>query len=281
MKFPHGQGYGPDWQIIRSLFRFGLPSGIQGIAMNVGGTLMLAFIGSVAQGPAAQAAFAIGYSQLFSLITWTSVGLMGAAAAVAGQNLGAKQPERADAAVHVAARFGDGWARRSSALFFLFFPRQLLGVFGMNDPAVLEIGDAAAARAERVGAVHHDRADVHGRSAGDGRHEGPALHLDRVADHRAVRHLLRDQGDGHAAADRHLDRDPDRARDALRVERAAVQSGQVAQHRGGRSLTAPRHRDRSGFNSEETQKTQSGASRRRRRTQKPPRSSSRPRTGAV
>jgi putative MATE family efflux protein len=139
VKFPHGQGFGPDWDIIRSLFRFGLPSGIQGIAMNVGGTLMLAFIGAVAQGPAAQAAFAIGYSQLFSLITWTSVGLMGAAAAVAGQNLGAKQPERADAAVHVAARFGVLGAAAIGALF-LFFPRQLLGVFGMNDPAVLEIG---------------------------------------------------------------------------------------------------------------------------------------------
>jgi putative MATE family efflux protein len=139
VKFPRGQGYSPDWAIIRSLFRFGLPSGIQGIAMNVGGTLMLAFIGSVARGPAAQAAFAIGYSQLFSLITWTSVGLMGAAAAVAGQNLGARQPERADAAVHVAARFGVLGAAFIGA-FFLFLPRQLLGVFGMDDPAVLEIG---------------------------------------------------------------------------------------------------------------------------------------------
>ena len=36
------------------------------------------------------------YTQLFSLITWTSIGLMGAAAAVAGQNLGAGQPDRAD-----------------------------------------------------------------------------------------------------------------------------------------------------------------------------------------
>jgi putative MATE family efflux protein len=139
VKFPHGQGFGPDWQIIRSLFKFGLPSGFQGIAMNIGGTLMLAFIGSVAQGPAAQAAFAIGYSQLFSLITWTSVGLMGAAAAVAGQNLGAKNPDRANAAVHVAARFGIVGAAIIGA-FFLFLPRQLLGVFGMNDPAVLEIG---------------------------------------------------------------------------------------------------------------------------------------------
>jgi putative MATE family efflux protein len=139
VKFPRGQGYGPDWTIIRSLFRFGLPAGVQGIAMNVGGTLMLAFIGSVAQGPAAQAAFAVGYSQLFSLITWTSVGLMGAAAAVAGQNLGAGNPERADEAVHVAARFGVFGAAFIGA-FFLLIPRQLLGVFGMNDPAVLDIG---------------------------------------------------------------------------------------------------------------------------------------------
>jgi putative MATE family efflux protein len=139
VKFPRGRGLGPDWAIIRSLFKFGLPSGIQGIAMNVGGTLMLGFIGSVAMGTAAQAAFAIGYSQLFSLITWTSVGLMGAAAAVAGQNLGAKQPDRANQAVHVAARFGVMGAALIGACF-LFFPHQLLGVFGMKDPAVLEIG---------------------------------------------------------------------------------------------------------------------------------------------
>ena len=139
VSFPRGQGYAPDWVIIRSIFRFGLPTGIQGIAMNVGGVLMLAFIGSVAQGTAAQAAFAISYSQLFSLITWTSVGLMGAAAAVAGQNLGARQPERADAAVHVAARYGIAGAAIIGA-FFLFMPRQLLAVFGMTDPAVVEIG---------------------------------------------------------------------------------------------------------------------------------------------
>ncbi len=60
VSFPRGQGFGPDWTIIRSLFRFGLPTGIQGIAMNVGGVLMLAFIGSLAQSAAAQAAFAVG-----------------------------------------------------------------------------------------------------------------------------------------------------------------------------------------------------------------------------
>ncbi len=139
VSFPRGQGYGPDWGIIRSLFRFGLPTGFQGIAMNIGGVFMLAFIGSLAQSAAAQAAFAVSYTQLFSLITWTSVGLMGAAAAVAGQNLGAKHPDRADQAVHIAARYGLAGAA-FIGFFFLFFPRQLLLVFGMNEPAVVEIG---------------------------------------------------------------------------------------------------------------------------------------------
>jgi putative MATE family efflux protein len=139
VSFPRGHGFGPDWRIIRSLFRFGLPTGIQGIAMNVGGVLMLAFIGSLPQSAAAQAAFAVSYTQLFSLITWTSVGLMGAAAAVAGQNLGAGRPDRADAAVHAAARFGFAGAA-VIGFFFLVFPRQLLAMFGMNEPDVVEIG---------------------------------------------------------------------------------------------------------------------------------------------
>lgn len=139
VSFPRGYGFGPDWSIIRSLFRFGLPTGIQGIAMNIGGVLMLAFIGSLAQSAVAQAAFAISYSQLFSLITWTSIGLMGAAAAVAGQNLGAGHPQRADAAVHVAARFGFAGAA-FMGFFFLLFPQELLAIFGMHEPAVVEIG---------------------------------------------------------------------------------------------------------------------------------------------
>lgn len=138
VSFPKGK-YAPDWKIIRQLFKFGLPTGIQGIAMNVGGVLMLAFIGSLAQSAAAQAAFAVSYTQLFSLITWTSVGLMGAAAAVAGQNLGAGNPDRADQAVNIAARFGlIGSA--FIGIFFFFFPQQLLALFGMTDPAVVEVG---------------------------------------------------------------------------------------------------------------------------------------------
>lgn len=139
VSFPRGGSWAPDWSIIRELFRFGLPTGIQGIAMNIGGVLMLSFIGSLAQSAAAQAAFAVSYSQLFSFVTWTSVGLMGAAGAVAGQNLGAGKPDRAEGAVHVAARIGVLGAA-FLGLFFFFFPGQLLAVFGMNEPVVVEIG---------------------------------------------------------------------------------------------------------------------------------------------
>jgi putative MATE family efflux protein len=139
ISIPRGGGYGPNWSIIKSIFKFGLPTGIQGIAMNVGGVFMLAFIGSLAQSAAAQGAYAVSYTELFSLVTWTSVGLMGAAAAVAGQNLGAGKPDRANAAVHVAAQFGFAGAAFIGILF-LFFPRQLLAIFGMHDPAVVEIG---------------------------------------------------------------------------------------------------------------------------------------------
>jgi putative MATE family efflux protein len=139
ISIPRGGSFAPDWSIIKSIFKFGLPTGVQGIAMNVGGVFMLSFIGSLAQSAAAQAAFAVSYTELFSLITWTSVGLMGAAAAVAGQNLGAGQPDRANAAVHVAAKFGFAGAA-FVGIFFLFFPRQLLAIFGMDDPAVVEIG---------------------------------------------------------------------------------------------------------------------------------------------
>ena len=137
--FPRDMRLKPDFAIIRSLFRFGLPSGVQGIAMNIAGVLLLRFIGSLQHSAAAQAAFAVGYTELFSLITWTSVGLMGASATIAGQNLGAGKPDRAMLGVAVAARIGLGAAVVVGGLFLLI-PSLLLGVFGMTEPLVTSIG---------------------------------------------------------------------------------------------------------------------------------------------
>ena len=169
VRFPRGHGFGTDWRIIRSLFRFGLPTGIQGIAMNVGGVFMLAFIGSLPQSAAAQAAFAISYTQLFSLITWTSVGLMGAAAAVAGQNLGAGRPDRADAAVHVAARFGFIGA----AVIGFFFRLSAAVARDLRHDRSGRGGDrrAVAPRAQLLGIAHRRGADLYRRATGHRRYQ--------------------------------------------------------------------------------------------------------------
>ena len=139
VRWHRGMDWRPDWSIIRALFRFGLPTGVQGIAMNVAGVLLLRFIGSLPQSAEAQAAYAIGYTELFSFITWTSVGLMAAAATVAGQNLGARRPDRSVHGVHVAAGLGLGLAAAIGVLF-LTIPRALLALFGMTDPVVVGLG---------------------------------------------------------------------------------------------------------------------------------------------
>ena len=129
----------PDWSIIRQIFRFGLPTGIQGIAMNVGGVVLLGFIGSLAMSAEAQAVYVVAYTQLFSFITWTSSGMMGATAAVAGQNLGAGRPDRSSRAVHVAAGFGL-LAAAAIGSAFLAIPSHLLAIFGMEDALLVDLG---------------------------------------------------------------------------------------------------------------------------------------------
>jgi len=139
IKLSRHMDWRPDWTIIRSLFRFGLPTGVQGIAMNIAGVMLLRFIGSLEQSAAAQGAYAIGYTELFSLITWTSVGLTGAAATIAGQNLGAGHPERVVQGVHTASKIGL-WVAGGVGFTFVAFPGALLWLFGATDPAVTTIG---------------------------------------------------------------------------------------------------------------------------------------------
>jgi Na+-driven multidrug efflux pump len=109
--------------------------------MNVAGVMLLRlhwFVAAERRG--AGGLCEIGYTELFSLITWTSVGLMGAAATIAGQNLGAGQPERAMQGVHTASRIGLAVAA-GVGLMFLVFPNALLGAFGATEAAVSTIGE--------------------------------------------------------------------------------------------------------------------------------------------
>lgn len=139
VRFSRSMNWRPDYSIIKTLLRFGLPTGFQGVIVNVGGVLLLRFVGSLPESAAAHAAFTVGYTQLFSLITWTSVGLMGATAAVAGQNLGAGSPERTRQTPRKAAMIGLTLAS-VIGLMFATMPSALLAVFGMQEEVVVSLG---------------------------------------------------------------------------------------------------------------------------------------------
>ena len=202
--------------------------------MNVAGVLLLRFIGSLEHSAAAQAAYAVGYTELFSLITWTSVGLMGASATIAGQNLGAGNPERASHGVAVASRIGLGVAAVVGAAVPRRSRSTCSAIFGMTEPLVLVARPAAAALPERVGPLHHRGAELHRRPAGHRRHAQPALHLARLADRRAASGSAR----SFQATRRPRSRPTSGWRSCSATSRAptlsvaALPPGQVAEHRG-------------------------------------------------
>ena len=165
IRFSRTMSWAPDWRIIRELFRFGLPTGFQGIVMNVAGVLLLRFIGSLANSAEAQAVYTVAYTELFALITWTSVGLMGATAAVAGQNLGAGQPERSARAAQVAAAIGLAVAA-VVGLLFVGVPRASAGDLLTRRRRGVRARAAAAELSGGVGLLRHRGADLHRRVAG-------------------------------------------------------------------------------------------------------------------
>jgi len=129
----------PDLSIMRVVARIGLPSGIQGVLLNLGGVFLLIFVGMLEHSEAAQAAYTICYAQLFSLVTWTSFGLRNASAALIGQNIGAGKPERGKRAVGMAALMGVGWATVIGIMFWAI-PERLLLLFDATDEPIYSYG---------------------------------------------------------------------------------------------------------------------------------------------
>ena len=131
----------PDLATMKVIARIGIPTGIQGVLLNIGGTLVMRFLGAMESGIAAPAlaAYTICYAQLFSLITWTSFGLRAAAGTLMGQNIGAGKHERGKSAVRIAAIFGGAWAVLVGTIFWCY-PTELLAVFGASHGPIVAIG---------------------------------------------------------------------------------------------------------------------------------------------
>jgi len=131
----------PDLSVMRVVARIGIPTGIQGVLLNVGGYVVLIMLGSMGEALSApaMAAYTICYAQLFSLITWPCFGLRSASATLMGQNIGAGDPRRGKRAVYTAAGFGAIWAIAIGATFW-FIPAELLSLFDAVDGTILGIG---------------------------------------------------------------------------------------------------------------------------------------------
>ena len=129
----------PDWGVIKSVTRLGVPAGTQAVLLNIGGVALYAFIGGLPNSAEAQAAYTICYGQLFSFVTWTGFGVRAASATLIGQNIGAGKTERGIRAVYLSALFGFVWASSFGVLYW-FFPDTLLGFFNVKDGETLIIG---------------------------------------------------------------------------------------------------------------------------------------------
>jgi Na+-driven multidrug efflux pump len=113
---------GVDWTIVRRVLRIGTPVSVHGIAFSA----VYVFIvreTNRAGGDPATAALGLGL-RLEGFAYMASVGFATAAAAVVGQNLGARRPARAQQAAWTAVRIA-GWISGIWGLFFIAMPESL------------------------------------------------------------------------------------------------------------------------------------------------------------
>lgn len=126
----------PDRAVILRIIGIGLPSAIEFLLMFVTMAVIYSLIRQF--GAEAQAGFGVG-SRVMQAVFLPAMAVSFAVAPVAGQNFGARKPDRVRATFRAAALI----ATAGMALFALLAhvaPAALIGVFS-NDPAVIAVGD--------------------------------------------------------------------------------------------------------------------------------------------
>lgn len=128
-----------DFSLIRSLIKIAWPATFQFIIAS-GSWIVLAQLVAVTGGTHASAGFQIALRNLvfFILPAW---GLSNAAATLVGQNLGAKQPDRAEKSVLLTTKY-NAIFMSVIMLLFVFFARPIIDIF-TNVPEDLEYGAQA------------------------------------------------------------------------------------------------------------------------------------------
>jgi putative MATE family efflux protein len=125
-----------DLPIVKNLFTIAWPASLQFI-IGSGSWILITKLVAETGGTVASAGYQIAFRNFlfFILPAW---GLSNAAATLMGQNLGAKQFERAERSVWVTAKYS-GWFMAAVTAFLLILAEPIIGVF-TNDPTVFSYG---------------------------------------------------------------------------------------------------------------------------------------------
>ena len=128
-----------DWPIMKSLVIIAWPATFQFLIAS-GSWIVLAALVANTGGTTASAGYQVALRNVvfFILPAW---GLSNAAATLVGQNLGAKQPERAEQSVLLTAKY-NAIFMSGVMLLFIFFADPIIGVF-TNDSSVHQVGTLA------------------------------------------------------------------------------------------------------------------------------------------
>jgi len=128
-----------DWTMMKTLIKIAWPATFQFLIAS-GSWIVLAALVAKTGGTAASAGYQVALRNVvfFILPAW---GLSNAAATLVGQNLGAKQPERAEQSVLMTAKY-NAIFMSAVMLLFMFFASPIISVF-TNDPDVHKTGTLA------------------------------------------------------------------------------------------------------------------------------------------
>ncbi|WP_049987899.1 MATE family efflux transporter [Halobellus rufus] len=130
----------PTRETIESLFRIGAPASVEMSTQSLGITLLTALVAIA--GADAVAAYGIG-TRVTSLVVLPALGLARGTETVVGQNLGARQPDRAKRAVLASAAITAVVLAATSVVIY-YNAASIIGIFitGEDAAAVVEIGAA-------------------------------------------------------------------------------------------------------------------------------------------
>ncbi|MCG3168061.1 MAG: putative FMN/FAD exporter YeeO [Bacteroidia bacterium] len=115
----------PDFKIIKSISEIATPATLQFIVQSASWIFLAAIVARSGSDASAGYQTAIRLIVFFILPAW---GISNAAATLVGQNLGAKQPERAEISVKKIAKY-NGILMGGVMLFFFLFAAPLIGFF--------------------------------------------------------------------------------------------------------------------------------------------------------